>query len=210
MLFQERLGKTIVSESYEVYVQLQGNKKRYGQILNEGEHVLLVMRPQFMIPNVLLFMLLGLLFLLPSFVNKNNSSNNSMMLFVIITAATIVLINRWIRMQRYWVLTNQRLFSREGILKCKSCLIDLGCITHISTNGGFLSLLMADGKVFVYTAGHSGVALIIDSQRNPQQTASFVRAAMSPLKRSTSKDNDVLIDYPTESTVSEGQTVPIN
>ncbi len=165
-----------MAESCEV--QLQGNNKRYGHVLNKGEHVLLVVRPEFTVPNVLLFILLGLLFLLPALLGKGNPAASFALLILAIIVVTIALINRWLKMQRYWVLTNQRLFSREGVIQRKSCLIDLSCITDIGTSGGFLSLLKADGKVFVYTAGHAGAALIINSQRNPQQTASYLRAAM--------------------------------
>lgn len=167
-----------MSESYEVNVQLQGNNKRYGHVLNKGEHVLLVVRPQFMIPNMLLFMILGLLFLLPIFVGQSNPELSGTMLILVIAIVTIALINRWVSMQRHWILTNQRLLSREGVLKRKSCVIELKCITGTNTKGGFSSLITASGKVFVYAAGHPGAALVIDSQRNPQTTASFLRAAM--------------------------------
>lgn len=165
-----------MAESCEV--QLQGNNKRYGHVLNEGEYILLVVRPEFMIPNVLLFILSGFLFLLPALLGRSNATTSFTLLIVVILLVSIALINRWVKMQRYWVLTNQRLFSCEGVIQRKSCLIDLNCITDIATSGGFLSLIIADGKVFVYTAGHAGAALIINSQRNAQQTASYLRAAM--------------------------------
>ena len=163
----------------KVTVDKTRNRKLYGYILRDKEYVLLEVRPQFLVPTEMLSVILGLLLLLPVILVSSDPTLGWTLFGLALCLVMLIGIDRWVRTQHFWVLTNQRLFSREGVFKRRRFVIDLNCITHMGSTGGFFSPFLADGKVMIFTAGNSKAAMTIRSQRFQQRVVLSIRAAMT-------------------------------
>ncbi len=158
--------------------------KLYGYAFEEGEDIVQKVKQQFFIPNDLLCLLLALLLLLPIMVGVTYDPSIGWVLFgVSFIFAVIAGLDRFFENQRLWVVTNRRIFSREGFLRRKRSVISLDKITKESCVGGAFSHFLADGVVKLFTASDSKASMVICKQRAPQQIVALIRMAKNHSSR---------------------------
>ena len=135
------------------------------KFLTEGEHVVVQFRPHWRllaIPVIWLFVGIATIVVLYTVVDIPNLAK--IILTVVIVAAMIPLVVA--PFIRYWftsyVLTNERLITRSGVLARSGIEIPLENITNVVFNQSVIERLLQSGDLLIESAGESGQSRFAD------------------------------------------------
>jgi uncharacterized membrane protein YdbT with pleckstrin-like domain len=135
------------------------------KFLTEGEHVVVQFRPHWRllaIPVLWLFVGIAMIVVLYTVVDIANLAK--IIITVLIVAAMIPLVVA--PFIRYWftayVLTNERLITRSGVVARSGIEIPLENITNVVFNQSVIERLLQSGDLLIESAGESGQSRFAD------------------------------------------------
>ena len=156
--------------------------------LNDDEHVILDLHPHwwtFVEPSISLIILL--IAWLKSYDISDDQSSKAMRLLetvcvraiqVAVLIAVIRLLSRTLRWSRtHFVLTNQRVIFRSGVIARTGVEIPLYRVNSINFHQSIFERMIGAGDLLVESGGEDGME-VFDNIRDPEQVQSFIQRAM--------------------------------
>lgn len=156
--------------------------------LNDDEHVILNLHPHwwtFVEPTLSLVVLLIAWF--KSYDISDAQSSSSMRLLetvsvraiqVAVIIALIRLLSRVLKWSRtHFVLTNQRVIFRAGVIARTGIEIPLYRVNNVNFHQSIFERMIGAGDLLIESGGEDGLA-VFDNIRDPEQVQSFIQRAM--------------------------------
>jgi len=156
--------------------------------LNDDEHVILDLHPHwwtFVAPGVSLVLLVVVWLKLYDISDDQSSSSMRLLetvcVRVVQTVVLIVIVRLIIRALKWsrthFVLTNQRVVFRAGVIARTGIEIPLYRVNNINFHQSIFERMIGAGDLLIESGGEEGLE-VFDNIRDPEQVQSFIQRAM--------------------------------